>query len=125
MSVVHPQHGNPFPVMEPEKGSMQTLEGGYAPFGQGIENLTYLMYNPEGDVDDLGRWVPLASQIPCPHDEESSQKRARVAPPEAVLSSMIATNHVLFFSTCSVTSHDGDVLNELIKKCISDLEDTV
>lgn len=104
---------------------MQTLEGGYAPFGQGIENLTYLMYNPEGDVDDLGRWVPLASQIPCPHDEESSQKRARVAPPEAVLSSMIATNHVLFFSTCSVTSHDGDVLNELIKKCVSDLEDTV
>ena len=83
ISVVHPQHGNPFPVMEPEKGSMQTLEGGYAPFGQGIENLTYLMYNPEGDVDDLGRWVPLASQIPRPHDEESSQKRARVAPPEA------------------------------------------
>lgn len=83
------------------------------------------MYNLEGGVDDLGRLVPLASQIPRPHDEESSQKRTRVAPPEAVLSSMIATSHVLFFSTCSVTSQDGDVLNELIKKCIVDLEDTV
>lgn len=84
--------------MEPEKGSIQTLEGRYAPIGQGLENLTYLMYNLEGGVDDLGRWVPLASQIPSPHDEESSQKRTRVAPPEAMLCSMIATNHGLFLA---------------------------
>lgn len=48
-----------------------------------------------------------------------------MAPPEAVLCSMIAANHGLLFSTGSVTSQDGDVLNELIRKCVLDLEDAV
>ena len=38
---------------------------------------------------------------------------------------MIAANHGLLFSTGSVTSQDGDVLNELIRKCVLDLEDAV
>lgn len=67
----------------------------------------------------------MASQIPSPHDEESRQKRTRVAPAEAGLCSVIAANHGLLFSTGSVTSQDGDVLNELIRKCVLDLEDTV
>lgn len=103
-----------------EKGSCKPWKWAVDPVGRGFESLIYLVCDLEGGVGS--RWAgPLGVTGSSPNGEGCSHKRTRAKPSQAVLSKMVATNHMWLLSICSVVSSNWDGLNKLFIKCIIEL----
>lgn len=70
--------------------------------GRGFKSLRYLVCDLDGGVGS--RWEGFGLTVSSPNGEGYSHKRTREKLSQAVLSKMVATNHMWLLSICNVVS---------------------